>query len=121
MDITIGILSYNRAEYLVEALQSVLAQSIKARSIIIYDNGSKNEVFKKIEPFLSDSIRWYGADGTQNSLWNFSRAVKNVKTKYLMVLHDDDRLLPNFLQIQAEITENYPCFEMIKKFELYYQ
>ena len=71
MDITICILSYNRAEYLVEALQSVLAQSIKARSIIIYDNGSKNEVFEEIEPFLNDSILWYGADGTQNNLWNF--------------------------------------------------
>jgi hypothetical protein len=61
-----------------------------------------------IKPFLNDLIHWHGADGTQNNLWNFSRAVENTKSKYVMVLHDDDRLLPDFLKMQLEYLENYP-------------
>ena len=65
-----------------EAIASVLAQTIPPKGVIIYDNGSKSDVYDAIEPYLTKGVRWVDSDGTQSAIWNFRRAVTKSKSKY---------------------------------------
>ena len=98
LDITVGIMSYNRSEYLREAVLSVLAQTRRPKSIVIYDNGSDKCVFESVEELLGGEVQWMGVDVNHPFIWNFNRVMFGNTSKYVMMLHDDDRLCPNFLE-----------------------
>jgi glycosyltransferase involved in cell wall biosynthesis len=99
-NLTVCILSFNRPEYLRQALESVLNQTLQPKEIIIYDNGSDESVYRSVEDLLSKKIKWIGSKYNNGSTWNFNRAICNTKTKYIMLFHDDDRLHKNFLENQ---------------------
>lgn len=106
LDITVGIMSYNRSEYLREAVSSVLAQTRRPKSIVIYDNGSNKCVFESVEELLGDEVQWMGVDVNHPFVWNFNRVMFGNASKYVMMLHDDDRLCPNFLEAQIGLLES---------------
>lgn len=105
LDVTVCILSYNRAAYLRESVRSVLSQTKPPRNIVIYDNGSNSEVFESVKEFLEMGVQWVGAEVNHPFIWNFTRAMLGSKTQYTMLLHDDDRLFPNFLETQIGLLE----------------
>jgi len=107
LDITVCVLSYNRLDYLIEAIESIKNQSCRPKKVIIYDNGSKMDVKLGIEPLLSDSIIWIGSDKEHAVDWNLKRAFRKYSTRYLFVMHDDDRLCPTFLEKQIDFLEEH--------------
>ena len=52
--VSVVILSYNQAEYISEAINSVINQTYQNLEIIILDNGSTDSSKKVIESFLDD-------------------------------------------------------------------
>lgn len=106
LDVTVCILSLNRPVYLREAVASIQSQTKSPKEIVIYDNGSKDDVFAAVEDHIKMGVRWQGADYTRNVFWNFRRVVAEVKSKYVVVLHDDDRLCPDFLDKQIKFLED---------------
>ena len=108
LEVTVCILSLNRPKYLCEAIASVLLQTHSPKEIIVLDNGSESDVYKALKEYLKRGIRWEGADITQAAAWNFRRAALEAKTKYVLVMHDDDRLCANFLCEQIKFLENNP-------------
>ena len=108
MDITVGILSYNRAAYLSEAIASVLGQTASPKKITIFDNGSKDDVRQAVLKFESKGVDWKGTDVTHSPIWNFKRAVANVHSKYIFVMHDDDKINPDFIEKQVSFLEANP-------------
>jgi glycosyltransferase involved in cell wall biosynthesis len=106
LDITVCIMSYNRPQYLREALLSVLNQTQKPKEIVIYDNGSEETVYKAVADLLTNNVKFIGADANQGAIWNFQSAIAATVTKYIMLFHDDDILHENFLVTQVSILEN---------------
>jgi glycosyltransferase involved in cell wall biosynthesis len=105
LDISVFILSYNRPVYLREAVESVLRQSETPCTVTIFDNGSASEVQEAIRDFLELGVRWVGSDVNRGSHWNTLRAIDAVSSRYFMLLHDDDRLHPSFLERQVRFME----------------
>lgn len=108
LDVTACILSLNRPEYLREAVESLLSQTTAPMDNVIFDNGSKSEVFAAVEDYVKMGVRWQGVEATRTVFWNFRRAVAEAKTKYLFIMHDDDRLCPDFLESQIDFLEKNP-------------
>lgn len=108
LDITACILSLNRPAYLHDAVASVLAQTKAPNDIVIFDNGSKREVLAAVEEFLSQGVRWQGSDFTRSVFWNFRRAAAEAKSKYIFIMHDDDKLCEDFLDKQIAFLEANP-------------
>lgn len=108
LNITVCILSFNRPQYLVDALESVMQQTVAPKEIIIFDNGSNEDVFESVQFFLKNGVQWKGSDKTNSATWNFNRAIASVKTKYVFVMHDDDKLCSNFIKEQFEYLESNP-------------
>ena len=107
LSIDVFVLSFNRAFYLRQALRSVLEQSRKPKRVVILDNGSDEDVKRKVLDLLGLGISWEGTDVTHSSLWNIQRAFDDARLKYVYVMHDDDRLCPNFLETQVEFLEKH--------------
>ena len=108
LDVTACILSLNRPIYLRDAVASIHLQTKAPKDIIIFDNGSKSDVLAAIEDYLQMGVRWQGSDFTRSVFWNFRRVVAEVKSNYVVVLHDDDRLCPDFLDKQITFLEENP-------------
>jgi len=94
------ILSYNRAEYLCAAIDSILQQTVRPAEIFIFDNGSDAVVYERVRPYFDRGVTWIGSDINRSAVWNFRRAVATAKSEYVFVLHDDDRLCRDFIEQQ---------------------
>ncbi len=53
MDVTVGITSYNQRDYLIEAIDSVLAQSAPPDEVIIVDDASTDDYTQVISGYAA--------------------------------------------------------------------
>jgi glycosyltransferase involved in cell wall biosynthesis len=113
-DLTAFILSYNRPVFIKEAVESLLNQTLQPDSIIILDNCSNNDNQKEIMKLSGKKVSVITATINHNSLWNYERALDMAnsiyKTKYIYIMHDDDRILPSFLEQMVNLLEKNPSF-----------
>ncbi len=115
--------TYNRAEYLKEAIESVLAQTYQDWELIVVDDGSSDHTVQVLRKFMKDDNRIHyikkennGAAAARNT------ALHQVTGKYIAFIDDDDRWLPEKLQMQVELMESdseigfcYVRFQIYKK------
>jgi glycosyltransferase involved in cell wall biosynthesis len=107
---TIGvyILSYNRPEYLQTAIRSVLDQGRRPDRIAVLDNGSKDNVKEAIAAELERGVIWIGAAENHPSIWNHRRVLEMAEEDLFYLMHDDDRLLPTFIERQVDFLSQHP-------------
>lgn len=110
---TVLLITYNHAEYIRKAIDSVLEQKTQYDFVIhIFDDASNDgtsDIIReyaqnypdKIRPFISETNK-----GAQNNIWN---AYKSVKTKYCALLECDDYWCDeNKLELQITALEQHP-------------
>src|SRR5215216_4619185 len=103
--ITVAIPTYNHARYLPEAIESALAQSRPPDEILIVDNGSTDET-----PLVSaryPTVR-YIRQTNQGICGSSNRCILESRGDYLVILHSDDRLLPNHLEASERALAEHP-------------
>ena len=106
--IGVYILSYNRPQYLREAVDSVMTQKHPPDRIVILDNGSDPNVKNSISTELDKGVIWEGADHNHSSIWNHNRVLELAQEDLFYLMHDDDRLLPDFISTQVDFMEKNP-------------
>ena len=109
-NVKVCVLSYNRGSYLKEAISSILSQTCKPFLIEILDNGSDPSVFDAIRPWVDrGDVAWLGSEKNNGVHWNLERAFsRGADSDYLYIMHDDDRLLPRFLEKQKKFLDRHP-------------
>lgn len=108
LDITVCILSHKRPHFLAEAIESVLSQTKVPKEFIVLDNGSGKEIEQVVSRYRDRGVILEGVEITKTSAWNFNRALNRGRTQYVLVMHDDDRLCPDFLEKQVGYLDNHP-------------
>jgi glycosyltransferase involved in cell wall biosynthesis len=120
MKIAVVIPTYNHAKYLVQALQSVLNQSLAPTEIIVVDDGSTDNTHELVGAFnevayLKQENK--GLSAARNAGW------RHTKSPYVVFLDADDLLLPDALRINADCIEKNPmaafvsgCHNLINEF-----
>ena len=113
-NLTVFILSYNRPGFLKEAVKSLLEQTFQPESIVILDNCSSDENLREIMKLSGEKISVVTTSINHSSIWNFERAIdlasSTYKTKYIYIMHDDDRILPSFLEQMIDLLEKNPSY-----------
>lgn len=110
MTLTLVICMYNAEKYIVETLESVLAQSMQDFYLLIVDDCSTDGSVKMVERFFAKHSR-------QNELVRFEKnqgicharhfAERHATTRYMMFLDADDVLLPDAIEkMYAKITSD---------------
>ena len=82
MDDLVSIImpSYNTAEYIAEAVQSVIAQTYQKWELIVVDDGSADDTDAVIQPFLSDErIRYLKNEKNSGAAVSRNRALREAK------------------------------------------
>lgn len=97
--VTVSIATRNRANFLPDAINSVLAQTVQDFEIIIVDDGSTDNTQEVIEAFADSRIRYFSQENRGIAAAR-NRAVREARGRYVAVLDDDDIMLPWRLESQ---------------------
>jgi glycosyltransferase involved in cell wall biosynthesis len=118
---SIIIATYNRADLLPRAVNSVLDQSFDHWELLIVDDGSTDDTEAVVKGLGDARIRYFYKENEEKSIArNFG--MERAKGKYLCFLDDDDYYLPAFLEsMYVEIQKHqekkalFRCGEYIQK------
>jgi glycosyltransferase involved in cell wall biosynthesis len=106
MLISVIIPTFNRATLVVEAVQSVLDQSIQNTEVIVVDDGSTDNTRQQLDAF-GDRIRVvYQANAGVNAARNHGIAL--AQGDYVALLDNDDLWLDFKLEAQLYLLERFP-------------
>lgn len=93
LPITVAIATHNRAEYLPEAINSVLAQTVSDFELIIVDDGSTDDTPDVVASFSDERIRYFRRENSGiAAARNF--AADQSRGTFTAVHDDDDLMLP---------------------------
>ena len=96
MTASIIIPAYNAAEFLAEAIESALAQTVSAAKIIVVDDGSTDGT-SDIGPRFLNKVEWLRQEnGGVSVARNFGAS--RADSEWLLFLDADDRLRPDALE-----------------------
>ncbi len=104
---TIAFPVYKRTEYFRKALESALNQTVKC-SILVVDNNSPHDEFKAIiDSYNSPLIEYIKTTETVPQDENFNNCIRFAKTPWINILHDDDFLHCQFVELAQNILSKY--------------
>jgi len=106
--VSVVIATYNYAQYLPEAIESVLAQTFQDFEIIIVDDGSTDDTQQVVESFLTDKrIAYHRIDHLgQPKAKNFG--IRQSSGEFVAFLDADDLWLSTKLEKQISLFRNDP-------------
>lgn len=105
--VSIIIPTYNRKEYIQQAIDSVIVQTYPHYEIIVIDDGSTDGTGEALVARYDDRITYYRQENQGESVarnWGINVA----RGKYVGFLDDDDIYLPRMLEVTIEILEQHP-------------
>jgi glycosyltransferase involved in cell wall biosynthesis len=108
MRVTVGIPTFNRAELLRGAIESVLGQTYTSFRLVISDNASDDDTRDVVRSFADDRIHYVRAERNIGSTANFRRVIELADTEFLVMLPDDDVLYPEHLQATVGVMDRFP-------------
>lgn len=101
---------YNRAEYLAEAIESVLASTYAHWELIITDDQSTDNSVKIANSYASKDqrIKVYRNEQNLGDYPNRNKAASHAKGKYLKYVDADDMIYPHGLELLVFYMEQFP-------------
>ena len=108
--VSIIITTYNREEYIEQAITSVLSSTYKNFELIISDDCSTDQSIFIINKYLNtDSrIKLYNNEINIGDYPNRNKAVSYTKGKYLKFVDSDDFVYPDTIRIMVDAMERHP-------------
>ena len=104
--VTIAIPVYERIDYFEEALNSALNQTVHC-PIVVVDNGSSHDLFREICLKHQNRVRFYKNEKNMGMFYNWNKCAEYCKTKYFVILGDDDIMAPGFVEAFLDAKKKY--------------
>lgn len=101
---------YNAAEYIYEAIESILNQSFENFELLIINDGSKDNSKQIIQSFSDIRIKYIENEGNKGLIYTLNRGIIESKGKYIARMDADDIALPNRFEKQHLFMEKCPEF-----------
>ncbi len=100
MMLQVFILTYNRPNTLIIALDSVLKQNFTEYEIIISDNSTNDESKSLISKRLykEKNLTYIKREPSLPAIEHFNKVLSEVSEEYFMLFHDDDIMKPSMIQ-----------------------
>jgi glycosyltransferase involved in cell wall biosynthesis len=110
--VSVIIPTYNRKDYLKEALDSVFSQSFKYFEVIIIDDGSNDGTSELIQEKYGSSIKYFWQENQGESTAR-NRGLEMAQGEYIALLDSDDRWLKEKLEKQIIYLNENPSSGMV--------
>lgn len=111
--VSVIIPTYNRADLLKEALESVVTQSYTDYEVIVVDDGSTDDTKNVVENISKgqSNIRYiYQKKSGRSTARNVG--IRETKCELITFLNSDDIYLANKLKIQVQSLDDHPNYGM---------
>ncbi|MEM6253960.1 MAG: glycosyltransferase [Cyanobacteria bacterium P01_D01_bin.156] len=112
-NISICIPTYNRAQILPYAVQSVLAQTYKNFELIICDDASPDNTPEVVAQWQDPRIRYIRHPHNIQRSRNMRSGYEAAQGKYFIKFDDDDALTPTFLERTVAVMEAQPNIDFV--------
>ncbi len=111
--VTVIVPAYNMAEFLGEALESLLAQSLSAFEALVIDDGSTDATPEVAARFTTGGERGdgrirYQRQENQGKLAALERGIRLARGEMVCVLDADDTLPPQSLELRVRALDRHP-------------
>jgi glycosyltransferase involved in cell wall biosynthesis len=106
--VTVVIPTYNRADLLQRAVDSVLAQTLADFELFIADNGSTDGTPDVVAKMHDPRVRYARLDVNVGPSANFTRGLYLGDARYVTMLQDDDLMLPENLERKVAVLDAWP-------------
>ncbi|EEG28572.1 glycosyltransferase, group 2 family protein, partial [[Clostridium] methylpentosum DSM 5476] len=109
--VSVIIPCYNYGAFLGEAIESVLAQTLKPIEILIVDDASSDntqQVGLAYQKKYPGFITFHRNEKNMGIVDNFNNAVPMTSGEYICFLGADNRFLPNYLELSAKVLDEDP-------------
>jgi glycosyltransferase involved in cell wall biosynthesis len=112
--ISVGMPVYNGSKYVVEAIESVLAQTFGDFELVISDNASTDATEDICRDFAARDARIRYVRNRQNrgAAWNFNRTFELATGDYFKWLAHDDAIGPQYLARTSEVLDQDPALAL---------
>jgi glycosyltransferase involved in cell wall biosynthesis len=113
--VTIGIPTYNRADsYLPQALGSAVGQTYPNVEIVVSDNCSSDRTEEVVKGFDHPGIRYFKQERNIGPVANFNVCLEHARGAYFLMLHDDDLIDPDFLDVCLSAAQDRTDYGLIR-------
>jgi glycosyltransferase involved in cell wall biosynthesis len=116
--------TFNRAHLISGAIESVLRQTFNDWELLIIDDGSRDNTFEIIRPFILNPSPYQGEGRGRGIRYHFAHnlglamarntGIQMSRGKYITFLDSDDEYLPEHLQFRAEFLKAHPDIELLQ-------
>jgi glycosyltransferase involved in cell wall biosynthesis len=118
--VSIVIPSYNSANYIVEAVESALAQDYSSIEVIVIDDGSTDATKEVLEPYITANKITYIHQENKGVSAARNAGIHTAKGMYIAFLDSDDIFYKEKIRLQVEALEAHPeyavCYSDILHF-----
>jgi glycosyltransferase involved in cell wall biosynthesis len=105
--VSIGIPTYNRADvFLHQALESAVNQTYPNIEIVVSDNCSTDRTQELVDSFKSMRIKYHKQIENIGAKKNYNYCLEQATGEYFLLLHDDDMIDPDFVEICLKALTN---------------
>lgn len=113
--VTIGIPTYNRADgYLKQTLESAVNQTYPNIEIVVSDNCSSDHTEAVVQSFADPRIKYFKHVKNIGANNNFNFCLEQAKGVYFLLLHDDDLIDQDFVEICMKHADYKTDFGVIR-------
>ena len=111
--VTVAITTYNRPDYLRESIDAVLKQTFQDIEVLVIDNGSGISTHNVVRCFNDPRLRYIRIPENVGSAGVWSEAMKRATGDYIVVTHDDDRMIETMIEKQVSMMESDDSINVI--------
>lgn len=106
--VTVCIPTYQRLQYLKEAVAAALAQTVSDIEVLISDDGNSGAIRAWSEAAVKSDprVRYRRNEKNLGLGGNWNECVAAARGEWLVIQGDDDRLLPSFCETLLRVAEN---------------
>jgi len=105
--LTIAIPFYKGHAYLRAAIESVLRQTSPNWRLVVCDDGSEPGTAEVVASFAHPRIRYLRNERNLGMAGNWNRCLEAAETDLVNLLHNDDELLPNYVEVMLKAGAEY--------------
>lgn len=116
VDVTILMPIFNHNKYLLESIESALRQTTRIKfAVLIVDNDAANEYnnLDIVKSTGSNRIVYFKNSVNIGAVGNWNQCLNLARSKYVLFLHDDDRLKENAIDYLWTYIQKYPYYAII--------
>ena len=99
---------YNNADYIGEAIESILCQSLQDFELIVLDDCSTDNSAEIISSFADKRIFYHHNEQNMGLANNLNIGIRMARGKYIARMDGDDISLPDRLKTQIDFLETHP-------------